>query len=185
MSFDGDQTLYTHGHNFTDDELASSIINLLNCGCVHRDGSIAELAEKWMGGLLQRIRKVGLEDEKAGRFFVVGGQCSYAFRASGDGKLHHIQDWRLADVEACGEEAISSMLDTAENAMRMAVEDLKLSARVLRKSRSAGICPRKKIPRESLDEIVLRVREDLPHGSKPPTEVPFAASMAVLMYGAM
>lgn len=181
VSFDGDQTLYTHGHNFTDDELASSIISLLNCGIAcalvtaASYGTDAEKYAERMGGLLQRIREVGLEDEKTGRFFVVGGQCSYAFRASGDGKLHHIQDWRLADVEACGEEAISSMLDTAENAMRMAVEDLKLSARVLRKSRSAGIIAAagKKIPRESLDEIVLRVREDLLHGSKPPTEVPF------------
>ena len=55
------------------------------------------------------------------------------------------------------------LLDAAEKTVRRAVDELNLRGRVIRKKRSIGLAPNpgREITRESLDETVLRVHEEL------------------------
>lgn len=75
------------------------------------------------------------------------------------------------------QEVIKTILDIAENTMKEAVEELKLRARILRKERAIGLFPggiemvskypighgSKKLKREALDEVVMRVLHKLKH----------------------
>mmetsp|Transcript_14195 Transcript_14195/g.32861 ORF Transcript_14195/g.32861 Transcript_14195/m.32861 type:complete len:224 (-) Transcript_14195:456-1127(-) len=62
-----------------------------------------------------------------------------------------------------GEEEVTELLDLAERSMTCSMEDQKLRARVIRKRRSVGMVPKSDtfIPREALDETVLRVQAEL------------------------
>jgi IMP-specific 5'-nucleotidase len=67
---------------------------------------------------------------------------------------------------------IQNLLDVAEQIFKLAVEELNLRGRVIRKKRSVGLAPlpEREITRESLDETVLRVHEELHkmnHGTGP------------------
>jgi IMP and pyridine-specific 5'-nucleotidase len=56
------------------------------------------------------------------------------------------------------EKDITALLDVAEAAVKESVEDQNMRARVIRKKRSIGLVPEtaQQIPREALDETVLR-----------------------------
>ena len=65
-------------------------------------------------------------------------------------------NWAEADIK--------DMLDTAENAVKDALEDLQMKGRLIRKKRSIGLVPAQagaEIPREVLDETVLRCHKQL------------------------
>lgn len=55
------------------------------------------------------------------------------------------------------------MLDKAESSFQACVEDQHMRARIIRKKRSVGLIPKtdEKIPREALDEAVLRIQTEL------------------------
>ena len=55
------------------------------------------------------------------------------------------------------------LLDIAETCFQKSVKDQKLHARIIRKKRSVGLVPEyeEQIPREALDETVLRVQDEL------------------------
>ena len=84
ISFDGDQTLYSDGGNFEDnDELARGIILLMKSGvkCAlitaagyGLDGSKYEVR---LRGLLDRFVLYDLTPEEVSRFYVFGGECNY------------------------------------------------------------------------------------------------------------
>jgi len=81
---------------------------------------------------------------------------------------------------------IQHLLDTAERVMRQSREELKLRARILRKDRAVGIYPggrdmlkdfpighgSKKLKQEALDEVVLRILEEI-HKRQPPITIPY------------
>ena len=61
------------------------------------------------------------------------------------------------------EPAIQSLLDVAETSVKESIEELKIRGRSIRKKRSVGLIPKpgQEIPREILDEAVLRAQEVL------------------------
>lgn len=91
LSFDGDQTLYSDGGNFEDnDELARGIILLMKAGvrCAlitaagyGLDGSKYEVR---LRGLLDRFVLYNLTSEEVSRFLVFGGECNYLLQCGYD-----------------------------------------------------------------------------------------------------
>jgi IMP and pyridine-specific 5'-nucleotidase len=76
------------------------------------------------------------------------------------------------------DEDIQKLLDVAETAARESVEDQLIRGRVIRKKRSVGLVPQtnQQIPREALDETVLRCQlalQKMNNGTGP--HVPFCA----------
>jgi IMP and pyridine-specific 5'-nucleotidase len=73
---------------------------------------------------------------------------------------------------------ITQLLDVAEKSVTASINDQNLRAKVIRKRRSIGLIPKpdSEVPREALDESVLRVQDDLQqmNGGKGPT-LPFCA----------
>lgn len=81
---------------------------------------------------------------------------------------------------------VQTVLDIAEESMREAVGEMKLRAKVLRKDRAVGVYPggpemvkqvpighgSRKLKQEALDEIVLRVMEEI-RNQKPPITLPY------------
>jgi IMP and pyridine-specific 5'-nucleotidase len=86
ISFDGDQTLYSDGGNFDDnEELAMGIIYLMKSGVkvalitAAGYGLNNEKYEVRLGGLLEKFVSSDLTEEEVGRFYVFGGECNYLF----------------------------------------------------------------------------------------------------------
>ena len=65
------------------------------------------------------------------------------------------------------ETAIQSLLDVAEKSVKESIEELKIRGKSIRKKRSVGLIPNpgQEIPREILDESVLRAQEVLDSNS--------------------
>lgn len=59
--------------------------------------------------------------------------------------------------------SVNHLLDISEECFQTSVRHQKLNARIIRKKRSVGLIPQidEQIPREALDETVLRVQEQL------------------------
>lgn len=76
------------------------------------------------------------------------------------------------------QDEITQLLDVAEHTVQSSLEEMNLRGKVIRKKRSIGLVPTKSesIPREALDETVLRVVESaqkMNHGSGP--SLPYCA----------
>jgi IMP and pyridine-specific 5'-nucleotidase len=74
------------------------------------------------------------------------------------------------------EEDVTKLLDAAERSVSTTQSDLNMRSRVLRKKRSVGLVPLSTsamLPREALDEAVLRVQSELTMGSN--CALPFCA----------
>ena len=146
-------------------------------------------------------RRPDVTPEVARRFLVLGGECNYLLRcelseegpqdaapqdvagspprprsSARQAHLVPIKSWNPKELAACSEDDISTLLDTAEKALRDSVEELNLAAVVIRKKRAVGIIeePRRlditmgpgtrdrtSFRREALDEVVLRVQAAL------------------------
>jgi IMP and pyridine-specific 5'-nucleotidase len=183
ISFDGDQTLYSDGSNFEGNpELANYMYLLLRHGvfvAVVTAAGYEYQSEKYefrLSGLLKYFCKRGLTCAECERFYLFGGECNYLLRLGPDYRLHPVREqgpggWctatqYLPDAPAnWAEDQVTALLDVAQLNAQKAVEELNLRrARVIRKRRSIGlvpISPSSEIPRESLDETVLRVHEQL------------------------
>jgi IMP and pyridine-specific 5'-nucleotidase len=95
--FDGDQTLYSDGGNFSNMELASVLIMLMEnnvkvvlitAAGYGFDGAKYEVRVR---GLLDAMVAGGLSEEVMGRFFVMGGECNYLLRCDA-GHLVKVSD---------------------------------------------------------------------------------------------
>jgi IMP and pyridine-specific 5'-nucleotidase len=74
------------------------------------------------------------------------------------------------------EDDVTKLLDAAERSVSTTQSDLNMRSRVLRKKRSVGLVPLSMsamLPREALDEAVLRVQSELTKGSN--CALPFCA----------
>lgn len=159
ITFDGDQTLYSDGGNFEDNEdLAISIISLLCHGVkvavvtaagYGLDGS--KYARR-LRGLLDRFIVEGLTREQVENFFVFGGECNYLLRCTlqpaerkgeqnGDSRMEAVivpvpkEEWQAPELTGpkptqWPAEEIKELLDVAEKSMRDTVQDLNLRAKV-------------------------------------------------------
>jgi len=144
-----------------------------------------------LSGLLQYFQQQHhdpLTTAQLQHFYLFGGECNYLLRLGGDYHLHPVPEhgphgWmtsstqnkevvgaaaeQYSDSPAHWEEAtITQLLDRAEASLKLSIVDQNLrNARFIRKKRSVGVVPASSdaapIPREALDETVLRVQEDL------------------------
>lgn len=193
ITFDGDQTLYSDGANFEGNpELANYLYLLLRHGVTLAVVTAAgyeyqtERYEMRLSGLLAYFKSKNLPAEDCERFYLFGGECNFLLKLGSDYKLHAVKEvgpggWKTATKfikDAPGnwnENEIQSLLDVAETSVDNAVKDLKIRGRVIRKKRSVGLIPNQNqiIPREALDETVLRVHEKL--GTNTSITLPFCA----------
>lgn len=182
ITFDGDQTLYSDGANFeSNSELAHYIYLLLLNGvyvAVVTAAGYEYMTEKYelrLSGLLSYFKKQKLAEDCCSRFFIFGGECNYLLRLGCDYKLHAVKEhgvggWKsstryLPETPSNWPESdITTLLDIVEESLTHSISDLKLRARVLRKKRAIGLIPIKsndQLPREGLDEVVLRIQTTL------------------------
>mmetsp|Transcript_22648 Transcript_22648/g.48010 ORF Transcript_22648/g.48010 Transcript_22648/m.48010 type:complete len:585 (+) Transcript_22648:234-1988(+) len=187
ITFDGDQTLYSDGANFeSNPRLATFLYLLLRKGVtvavVTAAGYEYQTAkyELRLSGLLQffKQRQPLLTEEQLNRFYLFGGECNYLLRLGSDYKLHPVREhgaggWmtstRYLGLDSPAnwpEDDITRLLDLAEKSLKTSIDDQNLKgARFIRKKRSVGLVPAggeaAPIPREALDETVLRVQDDL------------------------
>ena len=181
ICFDGDQTLYSDGANFEKSpKLAKYLYLLLKHGvsiAVVTAAGYEYQAVKYelrLSGLLAYFKERGLEKEHLERFYIFGGECNYLLQLGRDYHLHAVREdgpggWinstkYLVDCPGNWDEnAITSLLDKAERSFQTSLLDLNVRGSVIRKKRSVGLIPKMdaKIPREALDETVLRVQTEL------------------------
>ncbi|KAL9189591.1 hypothetical protein ACHAXT_009266 [Thalassiosira profunda] len=192
ICFDGDQTLYSDGANFgADCKLAKYLYLLLKHGvtiAVVTAAGYEYQSEKYevrLSGLLEYFKERGLEAEHLERFYIFGGECNYLLRLGNDYKLHAVREdgpggWMISTkyfAESPGnwsEAEITSILDRAEACFNLSMKDQNMRARIIRKKRSVGLIPQvdEKIPREALDETVLRIQTELENAK---VNLPFCA----------
>ena len=182
LCFDGDQTLYSDGKNFEQSpKLAKYLYLLLKHGVTIAVVTAAgyeyqtEKYELRLTGLLAYFKQRGLESKDLERFYIFGGECNYLMRLGNDYKLHAVREdgpggWMIStkyiSTESPGnwsEEEVTSILDMAEECFQTSLKDQNMRARIIRKKRSVGLIPQadEKIPREALDETVLRIQSEL------------------------
>jgi len=193
ITFDGDQTLYSDGANFESNPLLASYLYLLlrhnvTLAVVTAAGYEYE-AEKYelrLSGLLDYFKQQQLPPECCERFYLFGGECNFLLRLGSDYRLHPIRErgpggWitstqYISDTPGNWDESsIQSLLDVAEETMKKSLEEQKLRARLIRKKRAVGMIPKTKqqIPREALDETVLRTQAELDRHAG--VDLPFCA----------
>lgn len=163
LSFDGDQTLYTDGGNFDDnEELAMGIIHLMKSGVKVAIVTAAGYGldntkyEIRLGGLLGKFVSCQLTEEEVSRFYVFGGECNYLFQCSRhsggvDMKKCFLRPilpevWQAPALLGpkpmhWPAEEIVRMLDIAEKSMSDTISQLRLRAKIIRKERSIGVFP--------------------------------------------
>jgi IMP and pyridine-specific 5'-nucleotidase len=185
ITFDGDQTLYSDGANFeSNPKLATYLYLLLRNGVtiavVTAAGYEYQTAkyEMRLSGLLDFFKQKQplLTEDQLNRFFLFGGECNYLLRLGKDYKLHPVKErgaggWmtstRYLGLDSPGnwpEADIKGMLNLAEKSIKASIDEQNLKARFIRKKRSVGLVPAggsAPIPREALDETVLRIQDDL------------------------
>lgn len=181
ISFDGDQTLYSDGENFErNPKLAYYLYQLLRHG-VHVAVVTAagyeyhvEKYEYRLSGLLQFFKARGLTEVECNRFYLFGGECNYLLQLSNDFRLHPVKElgpggWltssKFLDESPANwnEVDIEELLNLAEAQFAETVDELNLRGFTIRKRRAVGLVPSpgQEIPRESLDETILRAHEAL------------------------
>jgi IMP and pyridine-specific 5'-nucleotidase len=198
ISFDGDQTLYSDGSNFSDNDLAMLLINFLRAGIrvvvmtAAGYGYSGEKYEHRLEGLLKHFRS-SLTPEEMARFYVLGGECNYLMACNELAHLVRVPDEMLLPLPSTkpilwDKTEIGRVLDIAEATINTAVDELRLRAKVIRKERSVGLIPGGdvglqkhplghgsiKLKFEALDEVAMRVQEELGNAD-PPVTLPFCA----------
>mmetsp|Transcript_5367 Transcript_5367/g.15587 ORF Transcript_5367/g.15587 Transcript_5367/m.15587 type:complete len:569 (+) Transcript_5367:163-1869(+) len=199
ITFDGDQTLYSDGANFeSNPKLATYLYLLLRNGVTVAVVTAAgyeyqtEKYELRLSGLLQFFRRKTpkLTDDQLARFYLFGGECNYLLRLGKDYKLHPVNEhgaggWMTA-TRYLGPESpanwpesdVTALLDLAEESLKESIKDQNLRARFLRKKRSVGLVPGQgspPIPREALDETVLRAQDRLDRNLTGKKAIPYCA----------
>eukprot|EP01038_Epipyxis_sp_PR26KG_P012414 gene12414-16647_t len=153
ISFDGDQTLYSDGGNFEEnEELSNAIMHLLRkevkvivitAAGYGLDGSKYEVR---LQGLLNKFFEYDLPQESLTNFYVVGGECNYLLQCQRiDNKARLVavpyEYWQADDLNGpkphnWPQEEVTELLNVAENSMKQTVIELKLRAKIMRKERA-------------------------------------------------
>ena len=180
LSFDGDQTLYSDGKNFNDEDLAMYIIAFLQNGTyitlttAAGYGLDAAKYEVRVQYLLDAFKKASLPEDVVSKFYVLGGECNYLLQCNKNYKLSPVTDWSPKETGTIDQTIVKRLIDTAEKSLRTTINELCLNARILRKERAVGLIHggilensesgmqgSLSLRREVLDESCLRVMEDL------------------------
>ncbi|KAL8758961.1 MAG: hypothetical protein Q9184_003766 [Pyrenodesmia sp. 2 TL-2023] len=190
VTFDGDVTLYDDGESLIDaNPVISRVLRLLAngtyVGIVTAAGyTDASRYYDRLHGLLDALANATTEDEvKDPKLIILGGESNYLFEFDFHAEhfLRYIprKTWMLDKMRKWQEDDIQSLLDVAEGALRECINNMQLSAEVLRKDRAVGIIPmigpgKQKFTREQLEETVLVTQQTI-ELSTPGKRIPFCA----------
>eukprot|EP00917_Polyrhabdina_sp_WS-2016_P014940 GHVP01032599.1.p1 GENE.GHVP01032599.1~~GHVP01032599.1.p1 ORF type:complete len:405 (+),score=52.96 GHVP01032599.1:440-1654(+) len=194
VTFDGDETLYSHGQNLDDLFICKHITSLLRVGIMVALVTAAAYGyqtEKYsvrVQGLLDYMKKEQLGPEVVKNFFIFGGECNYLLRCGSDYNLEPVpeEEWLHFSTVAGRTEEITQLLDVAEKALEDARAELHLRVKIVRKERAVGMVPggahlRKVVPQgsggeslksEILEEVVCRIKDSIRHAQ---TNFPYCA----------
>ncbi|KAM3586703.1 IMP 5'-nucleotidase [Umbelopsis sp. WA50703] len=175
ITFDGDMTLYDDGKDFQHDSaLVALIIKLLsfnlNVAVVTAAGYTENAEARYEGrlsGLLEGFRLSNLTNAQLARFHVLGGECNFLFQLGEDYHLHFVPEetYQPETVRTWSQNAeeINAILDIAQVNIQKCVDDMGLSAVVIRKAKAVGLVPQPGVTilREILDEVVLSTQHHL------------------------
>jgi IMP and pyridine-specific 5'-nucleotidase len=130
-----------------------------------------EKYELRLSGLLAYFKQMGLPAEDCERFYLFGGECNYLLSLGHDYKLHPVKEWGAGGWQTSSkfiqespanweEDQVQSLLDSSEACFQSSLKELKIRGRIIRKKRSVGLIPNQdeEIPREALDETIIRVQ---------------------------
>ncbi|KAL8687677.1 MAG: hypothetical protein Q9218_006220 [Villophora microphyllina] len=190
ITFDGDVTLYDDGDSLAEENpVIPRILRLLRQGI--RIGIVtaagytdAKRYYERLRGLLDEVTSAYIDDEiKDPKVVIVGGESNYLFEwdDSEERFLRHVprKTWMLDEMRMWQEDDIQSLLDVAEGALKECINNMQLSAEIVRKDRAVGIIPatgpgKQKFTREQLEETVL-VTQQILDLSDPGKKIPFCA----------
>eukprot|EP00927_Polykrikos_kofoidii_P019747 TRINITY_DN19256_c0_g1_i1.p1 TRINITY_DN19256_c0_g1~~TRINITY_DN19256_c0_g1_i1.p1 ORF type:complete len:435 (-),score=73.72 TRINITY_DN19256_c0_g1_i1:227-1531(-) len=202
VTFDGDQTLYDDGGNFS----AESILCVMLCKLLQAGISVVlvtaagygydcEKYEARLTGFLEYLEGECVEAEAMQRFYVMGGECNYLMQLTAEAHLRKVDETEWQNPALPGpkprlwpESEVKQVLDVAEHTVRSCVTQLQLRAKVIRKDRAIGLVPggkaavdlapkghgSNKIKQEALNEVALAVQEAL-RTATPQVKLPFCA----------
>ncbi|KAK3695548.1 imp-specific 5'-nucleotidase-like protein [Podospora appendiculata] len=174
-TFDGDVTLYDDGQSLEPDSpVISRLLDLLRknvkIGIVTAAGyTTADRYYERLHGLLDAMaNSADLTPSQKQSLVVMGGEANYLFEFS-PSSPHLLSPvprarWLTPEMATWDQHDIASLLDVAEAALRDCIKSLNLPATIMRKDRAVGIIPLTpdlRIPRESLEEVVLVVQKIL------------------------
>ncbi|KAL9025206.1 MAG: hypothetical protein Q9196_005932, partial [Gyalolechia fulgens] len=190
VTFDGDVTLYDDGESLSDENpVIPRILRLLrqgiHIGIVTAAGyTDASRYYDRLRGLLDAVASAITDQEvEDPRVIILGGESNYLFEFDFHSEtfLRHVprKTWMLDEMREWQEEDIQSLLDVAEGALGECINNMQLSAEILRKDRAVGIIPvagpgKQKFTREQLEETVL-VTQQIVELSGPGKKIPFCA----------
>jgi len=180
ITFDGDETLYPHGQDFTNEYLIQFFIELLKDGVIVAVVTAAAYGpdptrfEQRFKMLLDAFVAQKLSPEVVDRFHLVAGECNFLFKCK-DGRLHYMDNKYWKSHLKWDQKEIDALLRTAELSLRHTIKRLHIRAKVIVKSTAVGIIPgglpaKNKFPigsghrvirRELLDELALAVSADI------------------------
>ena len=190
VTFDGDVTLYDDGESLNpDNPVLPRILRLLSEGMKVGIVTAAGYADasRYYGrlvGLLDAI-KAAVRDQQLidPKLVVIGGESSYLFEFDdcSPNCLKYVprEKWMLEEMKLWDEHNINLLLDVAQAALTECVNNLRLSAQILRKERAVGIVQAtgqgaQKFTREQLEETVL-VTQHIVELSPVAKRIPFCA----------
>ena len=190
VTFDGDVTLYDDGEALnSDNPVIPRILGLLadgtHVGIVTAAGySEASKYHGRLAGLLAAVNDA-VKSQKLikPRLIIVGGESSFLFEfdASSEYHLRYVprEEWMLEEMKLWDDQSIQQLLDVAQAALSECVDNLQLSAKVLRKERAVGIIHAPgpngpKFTREQLEETVM-VTQHIVEMSSVARRIPFCA----------
>ncbi|KAL8703359.1 MAG: hypothetical protein Q9201_003444 [Fulgogasparrea decipioides] len=190
MTFDGDVTLYDDGESLSDENpVIPKILRLLrqgiHVGIVTAAGyTDASRYYERLHGLLDAVTNAVTDKEiEDPRVIIIGGESNYLFEFDYHAEtfLKYIprKTWMLDEMRTWQEDNIQSLLDVAKGALKECIDNMQLSAEIVRKDRAVGIIPvtgpgKQRFTREQLEETVL-VTQQILELSDPGKKVPFCA----------
>lgn len=190
VTFDGDVTLYDdgaslHQHNPVISRILDLLMQGTKVGIVTAAGySDASKYHRRLYGLLEAVKNTMVDGTLQNpTLIILGGESNYLFTF--DVQAEHLLSyiprvkWMLGEMTLWTDENVTELLDVAEKALRECVNNMKLSAEILRKERAVGIIPApgpnsRKFTREQLEETVL-VTQQIIEMSSVGKKLPFCA----------
>lgn len=190
ITFDGDVTLYDDGLSLTrDNPVIPRIIKLLsqgiNIGIVTAAGyTDASRYYNRLFGLLDAVKNA-VDRHKVinPTLIIIGGESNYlfAFEATSQNLLNYVprEEWMLEEMQQWNNQDVTLLLDVAEAALRECINNMHLTAEILRKERAVGIIQKvgpdsRRFTREQLEETVL-VTQQIVEMSAAGKKLPFCA----------
>ena len=143
MTFDGDQTLYEDGGNFTDLELAMRFVVFLKSGikiCIVTAANYGDCGEKYefrLQGLLAFFRGIKLDPKVfVDNFFVLGGMCNFLLKLDENYRIVPVENW---PGKVTVTEKMTKVMDRIEGEVRTAAREMNMKAQIIRKKGAVGL----------------------------------------------